>query len=385
MARWRPESAVRTDQRSRDGSSQQAAAGAAMAITFDERTGMIRRSLIRLHRETALSWIELVVLAFAIGYPFVAEKYWILFGTRIVILGLLAVSFDLVWGYVGILSFGQALFFGGAAYCTALLATKLHITSVLILLPAAMAAGLMLSFVIAGVVLFGKRAQTPVFVALGTLTGSYVCERLLRGWTYVGGQNGIPSVPRLTFAGHEIEEGIWFYFLALVLLVVCYVALRRIVRSQFGLVLAGIRQQEERLAFFGYETQNYKGVVFCIAGMVAGLAGGLHVFHEGFIGSGQVGPVFSTQVALYAMFGGAGTLIGPILGTGLIEVAGYNFSQFWETGWPIFLGLLLLAVVTFRPSGLIGLFVSDKFRTPSFGETIREAASMPGAGDRHHA
>jgi branched-chain amino acid transport system permease protein len=321
-----------------------------------------------------LPWIEAGLCAAFLVLPLVLEHFWVLFVTRVVILGLLALSFDLVWGYVGILSFGQALFFGGAGYCAALLSTKAGITSALVLLPTAVFAGLLISFLIASIILFGKRSQTAVFVALGTLTGSYVVERLLRGWSYVGGQNGIPSLPRLTIGTVEIEEGVRFYYLAFALLVLSYFGLRLLVRSQFGLVLAGIREQEERLAFFGYQTQNYKGIAFCLAGVIAGLSGGLYIFHEGFVGPGQLGPVFSTQVALYAMFGGSGTLIGAIIGTSFIETAGYYISQYWETGWPIVLGLLLLAIVTYRPGGLISFVVSDRERTGAFGGKAPAAA-----------
>jgi len=330
----------------------------------------------------ALPWIEGTLFAVFLLMPLALEHFWVLFVTRILILGLLALSFDLVWGYVGILSFGQALLFGGAGYCAALLATKLGITSVLVLLPSAVLAGLLISFVIAAIVLFGKRSPTAVFVALGTLTGSYVVERLLRGWSYVGGQNGIPSLPRLTIGALEIEEGIRFYYLAFGLLVVIYLGLRWIVRSQFGLVLAGIREQEERLAFLGYQTQNYKGIVFCLAGMVAGLSGGLYAFHEGFVGPAQLGPVFSTQVALYSMFGGAGTLIGAVIGTSFIEAVGYNVSQYWETGWPILLGLLLLAIVSYRPGGLISLLVSEREKIGTFGG--KAAATVSELTERFH-
>ena len=144
------------------------------------------------------------------------DDFWVLFCTRVLILGLMALSFDLVWGYAGILSFGQALFFGMAGYCTALLATKLEITSILVLLPAAALVGLIVAFLVAAIVILGKRPPSVVFVALGTLTGSYVVERLARGWSYVGGQNGIPSLPRFTAAGHEISEGPVFYYIALV-------------------------------------------------------------------------------------------------------------------------------------------------------------------------
>lgn len=314
-----------------------------------------------------LPWIEALLLIAALPLPWIVEDFWTLFVTKVLILGLLAISFDLVWGYAGMMSFGQALFFGVAGYVSALIATQLEITSVLVLVPVAAVVGLVVAFLLAIIIILGKRPPSMVFVALGTLTGSYVVERLARGWSYVGGQNGISSLPRLTIGGTEIEEGIVFYYVALAILAVTYVLVRLLVRSQFGLVLAGLRQQESRIAFFGYKVQNYKGVVFSLAGFIAGLSGGLYAFHEGFVGPGQLGPVLSTQVVLYALFGGVGTLIGPIVGVGLIELLSYILSQYWETGWPIVLGVLLLVIVVFRPTGLMGFVVSDRERIGSFG------------------
>ncbi len=314
-----------------------------------------------------IPWIEGVLLVLFLLLPLAIDDFWVLFVTRVFILGLLALSFDLVWGYAGILSFGQALFFGVAGYCCALLATKAGITSILLLLPVAALAGLVVSVALAFLVILGKRVPTSVFVALGTLAGSYVVERLARGWSYVGGQNGIPSLPRMTVFGHEIAEGPVFYYLSLSILALVYVGLRWLTRSQFGLVLAGIRDQEARIAFFGYHVQNYKGVVFAIAGLVAGLSGGLYAFHEGYVGPGQLGPVLSTQVVLYVLFGGVGTLIGGIVGVAMIDLFSFYLSQLWETGWPIALGLLLLIVVMFKPTGLIGFLVTSRERVGSFG------------------
>jgi branched-chain amino acid transport system permease protein len=324
-----------------------------------------------------IPWIEAALLAVFLLLPAVVDEFWVLFATRVFILGLLALSFDLVWGYAGILSFGQALFFGVAGYSCALLATKLNVTSILALLPVAAMVGLLVALALAFLVLLGKRIPTSVFVALGTLTGSYVVERLARGWSYVGGQNGIPSLPRLTIGGHEIEEGRVYYYLALTILLLIYLGLRWLTRSQFGLVLAGIRLQESRMAFFGYKVQNYKGVVFALAGTIAGLSGGLYAFHEGYVGPGQLGPVLSTQVVLYVLFGGVGTLVGAVIGVGLIDLFSHFLSGQWKTGWPIVLGLLLLAVILFRPAGLIGFLVSERERVGSFGGRELKSKEKP--------
>jgi branched-chain amino acid transport system permease protein len=331
--------------------------------------------------------VEVALLLIALPMPWMLEEFWVLFATKICILALLAISFDLVWGYAGIMSFGQALFSGVAGYVTALLATKSEVTSIFVLMPTAAIVGLVLAFIVAVIVIFGRRIPSVVFVAMGTLTGSYVIERLARGWSWVGGQNGISSLPRLTAGSFEIEEGAVFFYLALGTLIVTYLLVRLLVRSQFGLVLAGIRQQEGRIAFFGYNVQSYKGVVFSLAGIIAGVSGGLYAFHEGFVGPGQLGPVLSTQVVLYVLFGGVGTLVGAILGVAIIELISYALPQidwlgadvtaFLETGWPVVLGLLLLGTVMFRPTGLIGLVVTDRERIGTFGRA--KVARQPGS------
>jgi branched-chain amino acid transport system permease protein len=293
--------------------------------------------------------------------------YLTVFVTRVLILALLALSFDLVWGYSGIMSFGQALFFGAAGYGVALLARDLEITSIFIVLPAALAIGLILSFGIGAFLLLGRHPPTMIFVALGTLTGSFVADRLARGWYYLGGQNGIPSIPPMTAGSYEFAEGRVYYYLAFIVLVIVYLVCRFVVRSQFGLALAGAREHEARIAFFGYEVQQLKLIAFSLAGAIAGLAGGLYAFHEGFVWPNMLGVVLSTQIVLYALLGGVGTLIGPVIGVIAIEIAGFGLTDSFPKIWPIILGLLLLFVILFSPTGLIGLVVSERERVGSFG------------------
>src|SRR5690348_8807674 len=177
--------------------------------------------------------IELVLLAVFLVLPLLLEDYLTVFVTRVLILALLAISFDLVWGYAGILSFGQALFFGTAGYSVALLARDLGVTSIFIVLPAALVIGLVLSLAIGSFLLLGRHPPTTIFVALGTLTGSYAADRLARGWYYLGGQNGIPSIPLMSAGGYEFGEGPAYYYLAFSLLLLVYLLCRFLVRSQF--------------------------------------------------------------------------------------------------------------------------------------------------------
>lgn len=149
--------------------------------------------------------VEGLVLLIALVLPWVLQDYLTVFATRVVILALFALSFDLVWGYAGIMSFGQALFFGAAGYGVALMARDLNVTSILLILPAGALIGLTASLLLGGFLLLGRYPSSVIFVSLGTLTGSYAADRLARGWYYLGGQNGIPSIPPMTLGSYEFE------------------------------------------------------------------------------------------------------------------------------------------------------------------------------------
>jgi branched-chain amino acid transport system permease protein len=307
------------------------------------------------------------VLVVALFLPLVLHDYLTVFATRVVILALFALSFDMVWGYAGIMSFGQALFFGSAGYGVALLARDLGVTAIFLVLPAGMLIGLTFSLLLGGFLLLGRHPSSVIFVALGTLTGSYAADRLARGWYYLGGQNGIPSIPPMTLGSYDITEGPVYYYLALGLLVVVYLLCRFLVRSQFGLALAGLRENEQRIVFFGYKAQHLKAIVFAVGGTIAGLAGSLYAYHEGFVWPNMLGVVISTQVVLYVLFGGSGTLIGAVIGAIIIEGVSFWLSDNYREVWPIILGVLLLLVILFRPLGLISFVVDERERVGSFG------------------
>jgi branched-chain amino acid transport system permease protein len=302
--------------------------------------------------------------AFAI-LPFILPDYLTVFFGRVLILGLLAISFDLVYGFSGILSFGQALFFGGAGYGVALLARDHGISSILVVVPVSFLIGLALSWLVAAFLLLGRHPPSVIFVALGTLTGSFAADQLARAWYYLGGQNGIPSIPLISLGHHQFGD-VPFYYVIFGLFLGIYLLCRALARSQFGLALAGIREQEERVGFFGYRVETFKTIAFTLAGAIAGLAGGLYAFHEGFVWPSMLGVGLSTQIVLYCLFGGVGTLIGPVLGVVVVEGVTYGLSDSFPELWPVLLGLLLLLVILFRPTGVVSIIVSERERIGDF-------------------
>jgi branched-chain amino acid transport system permease protein len=314
------------------------------------------------------------MLAIGLLLPLVLQDYLTVFATRVLILCLFALSFDLVWGYAGIMSFGQAVFFGTAGYSVALIARDLGVTSILVVLPAGLLIGLVVALLLGGFLLLGRHPSSVIFVSLGTLTGSYAADRLARGWYYLGGQNGIPSIPPMTLGRYEFEEGPIYYYLALGILLLVYLLCRFLIRSQFGLALAGLRENEQRIAFFGYKVQHLKAIIFSVSGAIAGLAGSLYAFHEGFVWPNMLGVVMSTQVVLYVLFGGSGTLIGAVIGAVVIEAVSFWLSNSYQDIWPIILGVLLLLVILFRPAGLISLILTERERVGNFGRSPEEGS-----------
>ncbi|MBZ9772469.1 branched-chain amino acid ABC transporter permease [Mesorhizobium sp. CO1-1-8] len=288
--------------------------------------------------------------------------------TKLVLLSILAISFDLCWGYSGIMAFGQALFFGSAGYAAALLSTFAHTGNLFVVLLLGGLVGLTGSFLVAWFLLLGRRKTEIIFVSLGTLTASYIAERLVGGWQLIGAANGISVPDPLRIGSYELYPGPVFFYFSIFVLACVYCLVRFLVRSQFGLVLSGMRQNEERLAFFGYRVQVYKAIVFCLAGLIAGMAGCLFAFHESYIGPTNIGFVQSTYAALYALFGGPGTLLGPILGVFVIEGVGFAISdvELLRGIWPAIMGVLMVVVVVYRPKGIIGFLVSDRDRRGSF-------------------
>jgi branched-chain amino acid transport system permease protein len=325
-------------------------------------------------RWQVLPLVEIAVLVIGLLLPLVLKDYLTVYATRVLILCLFALSFDLVWGYAGIMSFGQAVFFGTAGYGVALMARDLDIASILIVLPAGLLIGFVFALLLGGFLLLGRHPSSVIFVSLGTLTGSYAADRLARGWYYLGGQNGIPSIPPMRLGSYEFEEGPTYYYLALAILLLVYLGCRFLVRSQFGLALAGLRENEQRIAFFGYKVQHLKAIIFSVSGAIAGLAGSLYAFHEGFVWPNMLGVVMSTQVVLYVLFGGAGTLIGAVIGAVVIETVSFWLSNSYQDIWPIILGVLLLLVILFRPAGLISLVLGERERVGSFGRPPQEGS-----------
>lgn len=283
------------------------------------------------------------------------QSYWVIALTRGLLLGVLAVATDLAWGVTGIFTLGQAVFFGIGAYAAGLLGVNAGIDALPVLLAAAAGAGLVGGLVVGTFLFFGRRRVGELYVGLVTLALTYAFERLATGWSAVGSGNGISGLPLPMLFGGEVEPGLGFFMLALITLLLVLAIGWAVTRSQFGLVMRAVRDDDERAEFLGYRRPVVQLVVFSGAACAAAVAGCLFALVEGFTSPTFLGVALSTQVLVFVLLGGRGTLIGPVVGVLLLEVGGQRVQEQLPSEWPIVIGSMLLLVILFLPGGLMDL------------------------------
>jgi branched-chain amino acid transport system permease protein len=176
------------------------------------------------------------------------------------------------------------------------------------------------------------------------------------------GDNGVPGVVARPFLGLDLTGRLSFYYTALAVIVLSYIVLGRITRSQFGEVLLGIRDNETRVRFSGYRVEDYKTAAFVVSALFAGLAGALTAFHERIASPEACAWPMSGDAVLYAILGGSGTLVGPIVGTIAVVLAREVMSDLLRS-WLIVIGFIYIALVFFLPSGIVPVLLKSRRST----------------------
>ncbi len=276
------------------------------------------------------------------------------------LLGLYAMAWDFLNGYVGIFSFGHAAFFGAGAYAAGILIVRAGITSAPVILLAAVAVAALVGLGVG--FLCARVGSVAVFLV------TFACAEALylivltdpRGVT--NGDNGLPGVVPAPFLGIDLGRQLIFYYVTLVVVVGSYLVLHRLTRSQFGQVLLGIRENEVRVHFAGYRVEQYKTAAVAISAMFAGLAGALTAFHERIASPENFSWPLSGDAVLYATLGGTGTLLGPFLGAAVVILAREILSDLVRS-WLIFVGATYIALVFFLPDGLYPLLFRKETRS----------------------
>ncbi len=307
-------------------------------------------------------WFYRGLIAFLlIAVPFLLEKglspYYLYLILKILVWALFAMSFNLVLGYGGMMSFGHAAFFGIGAYVCSLLLVKACLPLPLAFIAAPLVAAL------AGLVIgyFSVRIRGIFYFAVITLSFAqlvYILVFKWRGLTF--GDDGIQGIPVPALIAPE-GTYLGFYFFALIIFLVCLFLMWRVVRSPFGMMLRSLKENPERAAFIGIKVDQYRLMAFVLSAFFSGVAGVLYALLETSIAPNILFWSMSGEVILMGLIGGAHLFLGPALGAAIMVLLN-TFITSYTQYWGLSLGLILILIVLFFPKGIGGLLV-DLCRT----------------------
>ena len=298
-------------------------------------------------------WIALIaVAALLAAAPLGLPAFMMTLLTEALILGLLAMSLDLMVGYTRLVSFGHAAAYGLGAYASGWL--LLHTDSPVIF---AIVFAAIFTGVIAIAAAWVFTLATGVSFAMLTLAFAQLLYAVAFQWQEVtGGSDGLAGIPRTPGPfGFDLFIGKnGYYYLVLICLFAAYLFCRELVNSPFGAVLRGIRENENKTKALGYNTRAYKIAIVAVAYGLGGLAGALYAPFAGFANTELLFWLFSGQALIMVIVGGAGTLIGPVIGAAFFLIVQHQLSGLTEA-WAIYFGLIFVAFVLFAPEGIWGL------------------------------
>ena len=262
---------------------------------------------------------------------------------------LFATAFDIMLGYTGLLSFGQAAFFGGGAYTAGLLAQRLGVPYPLNALAAALAAGL-IALPLMGLAI----RRRGIYLAMITLAFGQMVFYVVNEWrSLTGGENGVQGIPRQALGGVDISSSTAYYYAAFPLAALGLLVCWRIVRSPFGRVLLAIRENDVRTETLGYAVHRYKLLAAVLSCALSGLAGGIWVINHGFVALDAVHWTTSGLVVIMVLLGGMGTRLGPLVGAALVLLL-RDFISTWTDAWGVVTGTIFILVILIFRQGIVG-------------------------------
>jgi len=334
-----------------------------------------------------------IVVALIGAYPYYGSNAYVLsLLGKFVCFAIFALSIDLIWGFTGILSLGQAVYFGIGAYFVALsLKINYALThptryggkfpdfmewngltelpafmTPLISTPFAVFCALLVPTLLAllfGVITF-KRHIYGVYCAVITLAESLILQDFIIEYqAYTGGFNGITD-----YSNYATPLFLWFI---LAVMIAFFVIARALTHSRVGTVLKSIRDNDVRAEFMGYNVANYRIFVFCVSAFMAAAAGALYAAWVGIISFLDAGPVFSIEGVIWTAVGGRGTIIGPFIGAFLVKGAEFFLSGALAFWWQIVVGGLFIFVVLVLRDGIVGS-IGNWIRKRAKGATLHQ-------------
>ncbi len=299
--------------------------------------------------------VQLLALALLAIVPGFSGPYMVHLLTLALIFSIFALGYDVLFGHTGIVSFGHSVLFGLPAYAVAAVGTTLfHVTNPLLLISAAVLSGLLLGAAMGLLCSFSR----GIYLAILTFAIAHIFELVVLsdpgGITL--GENGVVGVrpaSGVLFSVHWFS-GTGLYYVALAALVTVVLGVMLLMRSQWGQVLHGIRENEERLGSLGFNTRAYKVLAFSLSGAICAIAGALSAFHNNIVSPAMVEWHVGAEILLIVVLGGAGSRIGPVLGAFVVVL-----TEAWATSligggnWVYVLGGLYIVVAMFLPEGIV--------------------------------
>jgi len=281
--------------------------------------------------------------------PLVGDRYLISVFTQILILSIFALSLGFLMGFPRLISLGHAAFFGVGAYAAGIFAIRVD-PNILLTLAVALALSLLLALIIGVLAL----RSTGIYFLMITLALAQMVYVASQQWaSLTGGTNGLVGIPRPELFALLRFDRASFYYLVLLLVVGSYLLLRAVVRSPYGRILIGIGSNEQRMRAIGYSPLSYKLIAFVLAGAVAGISGGLWAHFNGIITPGDLHWSVSAEALIMVIVGGAGTLIGPMLGAALVWFLETELTAYTDRSTMI-TGAVFILFVFFARNGIVG-------------------------------
>jgi urea transport system permease protein len=326
----------------------------------------------------ARNWGEITVIALLLlSAPLFLSDFRLSLLGKFLTFAIAAMGLILIWGFGGMLSLGQGLFFGLGAYALAMnlkletaqgrlpdfmvwtglkelpwfwlpFQSPVFAIAMVIILPVFVAAVL-------GFFVFRSRIQGVYFSIITQALTLLVSILLIGQQPFTGGTNGLTNLN--TIFGHPLasqETKDALYLATVICLIGVYILCRKLTNSRFGRLLVAMRDDESRVRFLGYNPVVIKTLTFAISAAITGLAGALYVPQVGIISPSTLGVVFSIEMVIWVAVGGRGTLIGAIIGALLVNWGRSAFSEKFPDIWQYFLGGLFIVVVLLFPQGIVG-------------------------------
>ena len=308
---------------------------------------MSRSTLVRV-AVVGVAWIALVTFPhWSTGWE--SSRFAAGVIRQILIFAIFASSLNLLVGYSGLPSLGHAAFFGGGAYAAAIAAQRLGTDELAVSLAAGIAGAALLALVIG---FFAVRAVGIFFLMLTLALAQMVYALAFQATDLTGGSNGFSSVHRPTAFGLDLSAASDLYVLVCVVFLFSILLLWRVTTSAYGAALIGVRENERRMRALGYDTRTLKLSAFVIAGAIAGIAGALSSYEFRFVSPNDVALGTSVTGFVMVLIGGAGTLLGPIVGAALVLLIERVLPS--QLPAQTILGRVFIGFVVFARQGIVG-------------------------------